>query len=240
MTNIFEEKEEEGLRAVAARYRSRGYDVFVRPDPELLPEAMREIRPDLLARNATESVLVEVKSQPSLRTSGHLRRIAESIEKMPGWRFELVVVNPKIDTSVPVDGNALSRQQISGRIDEAKELAASGHLQAAFVTAWIAAEAVLRRLASEFGLDAAGYSPGSLYRVLYSSGVIPKKTYEILDRVMETRNSVVHGFRVPSASMKSEFTLLCGAVAQLLAEGRSKPASTQPGSARRGRRIAEA
>ena len=238
--NIYEEKEEEGIRAVAAHYRSRGYEVFVQPDPELLPEAIRDIRPNLLARSASETVLVEVKSRASLRRSNRLRPIAQFVEKMPGWRFELVIVNPKTETSVPLDGKALSRDQISERLDEAKELAASGHLQAAFVMAWIAAEAALRRLAPEFGLDASGYSPGSLFKVLYSEGVISEKTYEILAKVMETRNSVVHGFKVPSASMKSEFTSLCQAVAQLLAEGRSKPASTRRGLDRRGRRTAEA
>ena len=238
--NIYDEKEEEGIRAVAARYQSRGYEVFVRPDPDLLPDAIRDIRPNLLARSASETVLIEVKSSASLRRGNRLRRIAQFVEKMPGWRLELVVVNPKTELSVPIDGAALSRQQILERLDEAKELAASGHLQAAFVMAWIAAEAALRRLAPEFGLDASGYSPGSLCRVLYSSGVISEKTYEILSRVMETRNSVVHGFRVQSTSMKSEFTSLCEAVTRLLAEGRSKPTSTRRGLGRRGRRTAEA
>ncbi len=66
MTSIFQEREEAAIQAVAARYKSLGYDVVVRPGPVLLPEPLKQFRPDLLAKNAKEKVVVEVRSKATL------------------------------------------------------------------------------------------------------------------------------------------------------------------------------
>lgn len=234
MISIFEEKEEEAIRAIAARYTSRGYDVVIRPAPDLLPRPLRRFQPDLLARNSTENVVVEVRSKATLAHPAP-KRMAQTVAGLPGWRFELVITNPELQTSVPAHGETLSRKQIVERQGEAKTLASKGYLSAAFLIAWSAAEAVLRRIASKSGLDSAGYSPSALYKELYSIGAISRKAYEVFVEAVQTRNSLVHGFQV-SDPARTTLDRLIATADGLLRELNSPRATTPRESGRRGRR----
>jgi len=236
MTSIFAEKEEEAIRAVAARYKSRGYDVVVQPGPVLLPVPLKQFRPDLLAKNAKEKVVVEVRSKATLTDATPAKRMAQTIESMPGWRLELVVVNPELQSSVPARGEALSSKQIVARTDEAKTLASKGHLSAAFLMSWSAAEAVLRRIASRNGLDTSGYSPAALYKELYSIGVISRRAYETFAEAIQARNSLVHGFKVSGVSLRAKLGRLIATVDRLLPDLHSTRATIPFESGRRGRR----
>jgi len=235
MTSVFEEREEEAIRAVAARYKGRGYDVVVRPDPRSLPRPLKQFQPDLLATNSAENVVVEVKSKATLAHAAELKQMAQSVDSMPGWRFELVVVNPELQTSVPARGETLSRTQIIQRLAEAKALASKGYVSAAFLMAWSAAEAVLRRIVSKEGVDSSGYSPAALYKELYSIGAISKKAYETFVEAVRTRNSLVHGFKV-SETPRPTLDRLIGTVDRLLQELSSTRDAIPRESGRKGRR----
>ena len=236
MTSIFEEKEEEAVRAIASRYESRGYRVAVRPGPDLLPEQLRCMQPDLLASNSKENVVVEVRSKASIARTGEPKRIAQAVASLPGWRFELVITNPELLNSVPVRGETLSEREIDARLAEAKALRSSGHLSAAFLMAWSAAEASLRRIAFKNGLDTAGYSPAALYKELYSLGVISRKAYEAFAAVVPARNTLVHGFRISETALKDKIASLIATVDRLLRELNSSRAVIPPESGRKGRR----
>jgi hypothetical protein len=236
MTSIFQEREEAAIQAVAARYKSLGYDVVVRPGPVLLPEPLKQFRPDLLAKNAKEKVVVEVRSKATLSEAIPAKRVAQTIESMPGWRFELVVVNPELQTSVPARGEALSLKQITARTEEARTLASKGHLSAAFLVSWSAAEAVLRRIAAKYGLDTSGYSPAALYKELYSIGAISRRAYETFAEAVQARNSLVHGFKVSAASLRTRLGSLIATVERLLPELNGRRATIPRESGRKGRR----
>jgi hypothetical protein len=235
MTSVFEAREEEAIRAVAARYESRGYDVVIRPALDLLPGPLKHSQPDLLARNSAENVVVEVRSKATLAHSAP-KRMAQAVERMPGWRFELVVVNPELQTSVPAHGETLSPKQIIERLGEAKTLASKGYFSAAFLMAWSTAEAVLRRIASKNGLDTSGYSPAALYKELYSIGAISRRAYETFAEAVQTRNSLVHGFKVSAPPLSAKLDRLIATVDRLLQEVDSKRAAIPRESGRRGRR----
>ncbi len=236
MTSIFEEREEEAIRAIAARYEGRGYKVVVRPPPDLLPQPLRGIRPDLLASNSRENVVIEVKSKGTLARTTEPKRIAQTVACLPGWRFELVITNPELLHSVPVHGEMLSRREIDSRLAEAKALRSSGHLSASFLIAWSAAEALLRRVAFKNGLDTSGYSPAALYKELYSIGVIPRKAYEVFAVAVQTRNTLVHGFRVSETALRAKVDSLIATVDTLLRELNSGREIIPRESGRRGRR----
>jgi hypothetical protein len=238
MTSIFEVREEEAIRAVAARYENRGYTVVVRPAPELLPPPLKAIQPDLLASNSTENVIIEVRSKATLAPTSEPKRIAQTVATMPGWRFELVITNPELLNSVPVSGETLSQREIGSRMAEAKELRTTGNLSAAFLIAWSAAEALLRRIALKNGLDTSGYSPAALYRELYSIGLIPRRAYEVFADAIEARNSLVHGFKVSETSLSARLHSLIGTVDKLLGDLHSSRTAIPPVSTRRGRRTA--
>lgn len=85
------------LLRLAREYRHAGYDVVVYPEDEVLPQALKGCSIGLIARSDEEVVVAEVRSRPNLTLNGSadLRRLAERIETLPGWQFNLVVTNPR-------------------------------------------------------------------------------------------------------------------------------------------------
>lgn len=61
-------------RVNAREYERRGYTVLIEPQDLALPEFLRGLRPDLIAHNAEEWVVVEVRSQASLVGDDELAR----------------------------------------------------------------------------------------------------------------------------------------------------------------------
>jgi hypothetical protein len=215
MISAFEEREEEGIRAVAERYRKLGYEVIVEPRPSLLPAGLRRFHPALVARNGNENVLIEVKSKASLDRSPELPAVAQAVERLLGWRFELVIVNPELSSSVPVTGAPLSRVEIAKRLNEARKLNSLGHLQAAVLLAWSAAEAALRRAAAKGSFNPMGYGPAAILKELYSLGKLSADVYETLNGALEVRNALAHGFRDKVSRPSVE--QICDAIERLLA-----------------------
>lgn len=85
------------LLRLAREYRQSGYDVVLYPADDDLPEALSGCCLGLIARNAEETVAADARSRENLTLNGpaDLRRLADKVESLPGWRFNLVVTNPR-------------------------------------------------------------------------------------------------------------------------------------------------
>ena len=57
-------------QAVAREYKKKGYEVVMEPGSSALPSFLAGFRPDLLARNENETVVIEIKPQETLSKSG--------------------------------------------------------------------------------------------------------------------------------------------------------------------------
>jgi len=93
MKNLGHETYRQKLQEIAAEYQARGYEVLVEPGPEKLPEFLASFRPDLVARGPNESVVVEIKVGTKTAASERFREIAETIQRQPGGRFSLIVID---------------------------------------------------------------------------------------------------------------------------------------------------
>lgn len=133
--DTFKQREEETLRSVASRYQEQGYEVVLRPSGDALPKPLSHFRPDLVARGPHETVVVEVKSKSDLVNERGLAQLARTVERIPGWRFELVVANPEMESSIPLDERILTKKQILQRLDEAARVDKEGHPEAALLLA---------------------------------------------------------------------------------------------------------
>jgi hypothetical protein len=89
------------LQGIAADYRAQGYDVRIEPAPEEVPGFLARFRPDLIAHGSHDSVVVEVKIGTTTAASERFRELAERIQQQPGWRFSLVVIDPRSDEVAP-------------------------------------------------------------------------------------------------------------------------------------------
>jgi hypothetical protein len=104
------------LREIATVYRTQGYAVPIEPGPEELPAFLAGLHPDLSAQGPHDSVGVEVKVGTTRAASERFRDLAEMIRQQPGWRFSLVVIDPRSDEVAPQGGNKRSMPSSLSRI----------------------------------------------------------------------------------------------------------------------------
>ncbi len=188
-------RERQRARAIAEEYRSKGYEVIEEPSPEQLPEFLAGYHPDLLARKGDEAIVVEVKSRSSLAKEPQIRDLAQLLQTMPHWHFELVVVGEGEQLSVPEGARPFERDDILRGIEAAEKLVASGFSEAALLLAWSTLEGTVRLLTEEEGIVLDRLSPLYILKQAVINGVISRDDYNFLAHVMKYRNALIHGFK---------------------------------------------
>lgn len=190
------EREHQRLLEIAREYKERQYDVIIEPQAHQLPDFLALFKIDMLARNELENVIIEVRSQDSMTTHPELDAIARAVANKPGWRFELVVTNPKDKSNFQFkDAISLEDSDIVYRLKEARQLSDQEYGEAALLLAWSATEALLRSMAHKEDIPASYVSSGQLIKTLYSFGAIDEHQYQILQQVSHMRNMLVHGYK---------------------------------------------
>jgi hypothetical protein len=188
-----EQLEVDRVREVAQEYRKRGYRVWERPHSSELPGNLRPFQLDIMATSEADSVVIEVRNRRSLSNDKRLAEIAEAVKQMQGWRFELVVTNPKFASEERVGINPTD-VDISNRLAQVRQLIAQNFTEPAFMAAWAVTEAILRETAFRAGVELPGVLPALVLKTLRSEGILSKANYDKLDGAMRLRNSVAHGF----------------------------------------------
>lgn len=218
MKQQLSELEHRRLLDLAREYRKSGYEVVIAPTAAQLPAFIASYAPDMLAWNNTEHVIFAVKSQKTLASSPELKDMARAIHGKNGWRFELVVTNPRDkDTIKTKTEHILNHREILDRLREARMLSEQEFGVAAFVLAWSATEAVLRTLAVKERIAKGKDSFESLAKNLFAQGILEKSQYETLAEAVKTKNSIVHGYEEPDTLSKT-FKSVLSITEQLLRE----------------------
>src|SRR4051812_43793131 len=191
--------EEDKLAAVAMEYRGKGYNVHVEPVEDDLPVFLRGFHADIIAMSPTDSVIVQVMS-PSRFDGEQAKRLAEVIERNPGWRYEVAFASPPVAPDVPVQEELANDEQVTRMLENAETLSKEGHVEAAGLIAYSALETILRRRAQSAAPQIERQSSGRVLKELYSMGRIDPDTFEKLLPLMEFRNGVAHGFQPRNAA----------------------------------------
>lgn len=192
------EREESRIKQIANEYRQNGYRVTIQPSLNELPSFLSHYQPDIIAKGTDESVIIEVKSHSNLYRASQVPRIAEIVEVQPGWRFELVMVNPKGNTLISSESRLPNVEELSRRLTKAKRLVSRGDYEAAISTAWSAAEGLLRLIGKDENIILDRQSSSYVIKKVYSLGLIDNASYQELSNVYKMRNSVIHGFIEPT------------------------------------------
>ena len=178
-------------RKTAEEYRSKGYEVLQETPLEFLPG----FRADLVVRKGGEAKVIEVRRRSSLAANPKIRELAEIIDSMPGWSFELILVGEPEKLDSPEGAHSFEFEGILQRIREAERAIESGLSEAAFVLAWSALEAAARALiAAQGGSDSGMTIPGFVLEQAMSLGVLSREEYGDLAQMQKYRNAIVHGF----------------------------------------------
>lgn len=190
--------EQEKIDAIAAEYRSKGYDVRVRPSLDDLPSFLRVFGPDIIAMAPADNVVIQVKSSPRF-DAVEVQKIAEAVKSHSQWRFEMVFVSQPAAPDVPVQEELAGDEHVTRMLVDAETLSHQGHLEAASLIAWSAVETILRRRAQNDAPEIERQSSARVLKHLYSLGRLDPEVYEKLLRLMEFRNAVAHGFQPRNA-----------------------------------------
>jgi uncharacterized protein YutE (UPF0331/DUF86 family) len=201
--------ERERLLKLAEEYRNKGYEVLLHPNPEELPNFLRSYRPDMIVRRGEESVIIEVRSRFSLKSTStqYLRNLAQVVEQHPGWRFELVMTNPDDATYSQKAEESFQENEIKSRLQVAKQLS-DQHPESAILYSWSLMEATLRLVAEKEELNLQRFDPLYLVKKLTTEGIISSSEYQILMNALSFRNAIAHGFRTTQITQNSVYEII--------------------------------
>jgi hypothetical protein len=205
------------INSVAERYRRDGYEVAADPGPGAVPFDLGGYRPDIVARKGDHALIIEVKTQVRRTSFDQLRSIVDEIKRHAGWRFVLITGQDVVDLASPAENeDQVSWEVIANSIEHADRLSRLGEDEAAYLVLWIAFERMMRYEANRVGLPLDRLAPQILIRQLYSQGELTMAQFDSALELQESRNRVVHGFRV--SRVKAHLEHLRALVSELLSQ----------------------
>jgi hypothetical protein len=186
------------IKRIADRYEAQGYTVIIEPRGKDLPRFAAAFRPDLVATKSDQKVIVEIKRDRSeLEQDESISRLAEVTNEQPGWRFDLIILEPESALEEVARSTAEpSLKEIEERLKEAEKLAETNAILSAFLMAWAGLEPAMRYKTQRVKLGRGRpTAPTVLIRMLYADGILSEAEQALLDRLYRVRSEIVHGFR---------------------------------------------
>jgi hypothetical protein len=214
MTQADQNVEVRAQKKIARKYKILGYDVLENPDPRLLPEFMRGITPDIIARSKSDNVVIEVKNYASLKGSNDLISIAERVSGQPEWRFELVVLDENNEDQLAASGVEYERLLEEVRIATNVQL-----FDMAYVYLVNVLMKATRDLAGKYNIKYHGKTDRNLLIDLGFKGVLPKDLLQQCLSALSRRNKLAHArgeLDNPSADDLNDLLWLYEQLQQLL------------------------
>jgi uncharacterized protein YutE (UPF0331/DUF86 family) len=203
------------LEKRSEEFRKEGYVVITHPGKDHLPQSLRDLSIDLLARRGKQVIAVQVKSRDELHDLRDYQQLAERLKVEPGWEPELVVFPPEDGEQLPRDGRELGVSEILALTEEASRAFATGATRASFLIAWAAAEAAMREAARHEGIAIDREVPRFLLQTLYTNGIISREDFDQVEHCLHVRNALAHGF-APSSFEAVDVEFLLNYAARLL------------------------
>lgn len=178
---------------IAAEYLGKGCQVLRDVPLEFLPG----YRADMVVKSGYEIKVVEVKTRPSLAANPGLREFERIINSRPGWKFELQLVGEPERLDAAENAQSLDEPGILSRLAQAETALDAGLVEAAFLLAWTAAEALVRMMVKAEGIALErATNPAYVIGMAVAHGAIDRDSYHHLIKIMEYRNAIAHGFEV--------------------------------------------
>ena len=196
----------------AVEYRSRGYEVSRDAPLDFFPG----FRADLLVQKDDENKVIAVKTRTSIALAPEIAELAEVLSTMPGWSLDLLLVGEPEKLDAPEGTNPFSDEEIIERIRGAERAFEASLLDASFLLAWSACEAVLREMLSAEDFEIKRVTESD-YILAYaaSQGVITAADEILLSEMLACRNAIAHGFTVTQFDAEEQVSEVLLAARQL-------------------------
>ncbi|MFC3193198.1 hypothetical protein ACFODZ_02975 [Marinicella sediminis] len=219
MTETNTQRELKKIKDLARDYKSKGFEVSISPKGKAIPGFMKKFNfvPDLIAKSQEETFVIEVSSKESVNRLKELSDLVKAIEKKNGWRFVLVMTNPRESsaTSIQSPMPELIELQTSYKkllkLKNVSENYGRDFDQAILLHAWSIIEGALRMYNYSVKSNTQFRNPKSIVRDTVMYGFISLKEGEFLSEMIEIRNRITHGeveTKISKASLK-KLIMLC-------------------------------
>jgi hypothetical protein len=184
--------EREAIKQYADWYSQQGYQVSVEPSPRELPEFLRTLAPDMIARRDGENIVVEIKTS-SPASFEQVQRLARALEHRAGWKLQVVYADLEDPEWAPPpelpDVSELTRLVSVASAGE------GDHSASQFLLLWSIIEAAARHRLSSLKIPPTRrISSSALLKMLLTEGIIEEDNYAVLRRGLAVRNAIAHGF----------------------------------------------
>ena len=181
------------LELVAEDYVSKGYHVSREPKLDFLPG----FTPDLVVEKDGVKRVIEVKARSTLLGNDRIVEMAKLVHAQPGWTFDLHMVGEPEAMETPNGARSFEVEDILDRLKEAERVRRSGQVENAYLIAWTAFEAALRKLTDMYGFANAGITTAThLIEQATYHGVISRDDYFKFMDAVAFRNAFAHGYTV--------------------------------------------
>ncbi len=188
------DREEGVLSQYADWYSHQGYSVSVRPGPRNLPNFLRALAPDMIARRNGENIVVQIKTS-SPESWDRVQNLTRALQHRAGWQLQVVYADLRDPEWEPPD----ELPPPSDLLNRLKSLHAAGTSNeqrgVELMLLWSILEGAARhRLANSDLQPTSRISSSALIKALLSEGLIEDDEYDLLRRGLAVRNATAHGF----------------------------------------------
>jgi hypothetical protein len=186
--------EREAIRQYADWYSQQGYQVSVEPSPRELPEFLRTLAPDMIARRKGENIVVEIKTS-SPASFEQVQQLARALENRAGWKLQVVYAD-LADPEWAPPSELPEIQELSTRLASLGSVDGdSDRSRLQFLLLWSIIEAAARHRLSPLKIPPTRrISSSALLKMLLTEGIIEEDRYAVLRRGLAIRNAIAHGF----------------------------------------------
>lgn len=193
-----ENRERKKIAELAREYVARGYHVFADVLNYKSPNLIEGLKPDLVAKKGDEMIIIEVKTSDSMKKSKDtIACLAQYAKKIPGARFDLVVTNPRPQSSVQVKSKILQEElgaMQEGLLIDINDAIKYDRTELVVILAARLLEGLLTRILARNKI----YVPPEertlqmLSDKLAGKKIVSRSVREFASKLQEHRNAVVH------------------------------------------------
>jgi REase_AHJR-like len=185
--------ERQAIKQYADWYSQQGYQVSIEPPARELPEFLRTLAPDLIARRDSENIVVEIKTS-SPASLEHVQKLARALEHRAGWALRVVYADlPDPEWEPPSQLPEIA--ELLARLDAIGADGDDDHDRIQFLLLWSITEAAARHRLAPFGIPPTRrISSSAIIKTLLTEGIIEEDSYATLRRALAVRNAIAHGF----------------------------------------------
>ncbi len=190
------DRERIAIETIAKELEDNGYTVFIEPDTSMIPFDLQNYRPDILATNTEENLIVEVKSRSTPRTIERYKHIAETISKQKKWRFMLTTVDDQYQSEHTAIKSDFDIEAITKILHKLDRLFETESYDLALPYLWSVYISGMRTVGYKHGVPIDATTDKSVLNYMYSLGEISNDEFEQSLLFLNLRNQLIHTFDI--------------------------------------------